>query len=162
MSTGSRPDGSLAGRCCGDLGMAGGFEMMAFGLLVFVGGTLLVANAWAAVDLKLALGAASRDAARAYVEAPDEASAATRADEAARAALLGQGRDPTSLHALSIEPEDGSFGRCGRVVVRASYPLAAVTVPWIGGIGDGIVIQASNSEIVDPYRSDLPGASRCP
>lgn len=149
-------------RLRGDDGQAGGFEMLAFGLLIFVAGTLLVASAWASVDCKLALSAATRDAARAYVEAPDGPTAEARATEAARAALAGQGRDPAKLRDFTITAEDGGFGRCARVVVRAGYPLPKLSVPWIGGgTGDGIVMHATHSELVDPYRSGLPGASRC-
>ena len=36
-------------RCRGDAGQVGGIEALPFGLLVFVVGTLLIANAWAVV-----------------------------------------------------------------------------------------------------------------
>ncbi len=147
-------------RCRGDLGQAGGAEMLVFGLLVFVGGTIVVATAWAAVDIKLALGAATRDAARAYVEAGDSAAATSAADAAARAAIAGHGREPARLVDLTIDT-DGGFGRCARVTVRAGYPLPHATVPWIGGVGGATVIHASHSELVDPYRSGLAGPSRC-
>ena len=54
-----------------EAGQAGGLEGIAFGLLIFVLGTLLIANAWAVVDTKLAVTAAAREAARAFVEADD-------------------------------------------------------------------------------------------
>ena len=56
-----------------DRGQVAGIEVLPFGFLVLVAGTLLVVNAWAVVDAKFAVDAAVREAARAYVEAPDEA-----------------------------------------------------------------------------------------
>src|SRR3954447_14686723 len=49
-------------------GQVGGLEALAFGLLIFVIGTLIVANAWAVVDAKFAVESAARQAARNYVE----------------------------------------------------------------------------------------------
>ena len=56
-----------------DCGQVGGIEVLPFGLLVFIVGTLLVANAWAVVDAKLAVTSAAREAVRSYVEADDGA-----------------------------------------------------------------------------------------
>ena len=148
------------GRLRGDAGQAGGFEVIAFGLLVFVCGSLLIATAWAAVDIKLATDAATRDASQAYVEAPDETSATLAADLAARQAIESHGRDPNRLVDLQITPVDG-YGRCARIEVSAAYPVPAVTLPWIGGIGEAILIRSRHSEVVDPYRSGLPGAAAC-
>jgi hypothetical protein len=64
-------------------------------LLIFVVGTLLVAYAWSVVDTKTATVEAARQAARTYVESPDQAVAAAGADQAAAAALSGYGRDPS-------------------------------------------------------------------
>ena len=43
-----------ARRCAGDAGQVGGIEALPFGLLIFVVGTLLIANAWAVIDAKFA------------------------------------------------------------------------------------------------------------
>ncbi|MBA2283441.1 MAG: hypothetical protein H0W25_19710, partial [Acidimicrobiia bacterium] len=48
-------------------GQMGGIEALPFGLLIFVVGALLVANAWAVIDAKLAVTAAAREAARTWV-----------------------------------------------------------------------------------------------
>src|SRR5207249_6381933 len=92
-------------------GQLGGFEGLAFGVLVFVMGTLVIANAWAAIDAKVATAAAAREAARAYVE-----SSSTHADddaiEAARHAIEGYGRDPSRMR---LTHDGGPFGRCRRV-----------------------------------------------
>lgn len=151
----------MTNRCRGDLGQAGGFEAVAFGLLIFMIGSLVVTSAWAAIDVKLAVNAASRDAARAYVEAPDAESAWVRADAAARAAIAGQGRDPARLHDVTIEPLGAPYGRCVRMVAVVAYPMPVLSLPWVGTLGDGIVIRASHSELVDPYRSGGAGPSSC-
>ncbi len=73
----------------GDAGQAG-LEAVLFGVLVFVLGTMLVVNAWAVVDAKLAATSAAREAARSYVEAPTAQVAdadARRAAEEAEALL---------------------------------------------------------------------------
>ncbi|MGV3758684.1 MAG: hypothetical protein ACO1PW_03960 [Actinomycetota bacterium] len=48
----------------GDRGQVAGIEAIPFGLLIFVLGGLLLANAWAVVDAKLATDAAAREAVR--------------------------------------------------------------------------------------------------
>ena len=60
-------------RCRGDAGQVGGIEALPFGLLVFVVGALLIANAWAVVDAKFATDAAARQAVRTFVEGDEEA-----------------------------------------------------------------------------------------
>ena len=51
-----------------DRGVVGGVEAIPFGLLLFVAGTLLVANAWAVIDAKMAATSAAREAARTYMK----------------------------------------------------------------------------------------------
>jgi len=140
-------------------GAVGGLEAIPFGLLVFVVATLLVANAWAVVDAKLAVGAAAREAARTWVEGDGGAAAQADARAAAEEALLGHGRDPGRL-ALDLDAPTG-FGRCAPVVVRASYVVPAVPLPWIGGFGRGIEVAARHSERVDPFRDGLAGVAAC-
>ena len=47
------------GRLRTDCGAIGNIEVVPFGLLIFVVGTLLVTNAWAVVDARLAVSSAS-------------------------------------------------------------------------------------------------------
>lgn len=145
-------------RCRGDAGFAGGGEVLPFGVLTFVVGTLLVANAWAAVDAKLAASSASREAARAYVEATDPAGAGAAAEGAARDTLEGLGRDPSQVR-VGIEVA-GGFARCARVVIEVVYPVPAVRLPWIGGLG-AMEVRDRHTELVDPYRDGLPAGGRC-
>ena len=79
--------------------------MLPFGLLTFVVGTLLVANAWGVVDAKLAVTSAAREAVRAYVEAPTPATRPRRADDAAAEAIAGHGRNPDAT-TLEIHHDD--------------------------------------------------------
>ena len=149
---------SGSGRRRDEDGFAGGAEGLIFGLLLFVVGTLLVGNAWSVVDTKLALDAASREATRTYVEAPDVQSAASQARQAATATLAGYGRDP----ALGTVAIDGApFGRCVRVTIVVSYRAPLVQLPLIGVAGRAETVTAQHSELVDPYRTGLPGTSAC-
>jgi hypothetical protein len=142
-----------------DSGQVGGVEVLPFSILVFVLGTLLVTSAWAVVDVKLAVDAASREGARAYVEAPDPSSASVDAGRAARDVIAAQGRDPA---AVMLElPPSGSFVRCNQITVTASYPVPAISLPIIGTHGEAFHVTASHSEIVDPYRSGVGGPGEC-
>jgi hypothetical protein len=148
-------------RCLGDDGQIAGIEALPFGVLTFVIGSLLVANAWAVVDAKLAVSAAASEAARVYVEAPDERAAAERAHAAAVDTVDGHGRNSDRLR-LSITHDPGEvWGRCARVRVTAHYEVPAMTLPWIGGYGRAFDAVASHSEIVDPYRGGVAGEARC-
>lgn len=139
-------------------GQVAGIEVVPFGLLVFVVGALLVANAWGVVDAKLAAEAAAREAARAYVEAPSAEAADGDATHAAAEALAGHGRDPARMELARTE---GSFARCQRVTFEARYPVPVVVVPWVGGLGGGFTVRARHSELVDPYRAGLAGRADC-
>lgn len=141
-----------------DEGFAGGLEGLVFGLLIFVVGTLIVASAWGVVDTKMATGTAAADAARTYVEADNAGDAAAGAHAAADEVLSGLGRDPSRA---SVVLAGGSFGRCQRVTIRVSYPSPLLVVPFVGRVGRGVEVSSANSELVDPYRSGLPGTASC-
>ena len=130
-----------------------GIEVLPFGILTFVVGALLVANAWAVIDAKIAVSAAAREATRAYVEAPVDGDPLAAADAAARSAIEGAGRDPAQL---VLTPLEATFARCETVRFEASYQIPAVQVPWIGGFGSGFTATARHAEVVDPYRTGVP------
>jgi hypothetical protein len=134
-----------------------GIEVLAFGLLIFVAGTLIFVNGWAIVDAKLAAAAAAREAARAYVEAPDDAAAQTAAQSAASDSVLGYHRDPSGT-TLSVEQE--RFGRCQRIVVEVHTLAPLIRIPWVGQMG-AVTVVARHSELIDPFRSGLVGTSVC-
>ncbi len=143
----------------GEAGFAGGGEVLPFGVLTFVVGTLLVANAWAVVDAKLAASTAAREAVRAYVESPDPTTADAAARQAATAALGGLGRDPSRLDLVISAP--AGFARCARVVVEVTYAVPTVSLPWIGGFGGPLTVHDRHSELVDPYRDGLAPGGGC-
>jgi len=153
---------------CGDAGQVGGIEALPFGILVFVVGALLVANAWAVVDAKVAVDAAARQATRHYVESEvGSAAGASHPEQAAvdagLAAIRAHGRDPAAA-TIGLTGLDGAggqtgFTRCARATFTATYEVPALTVPWIGGFGDGIDVTSSHSELVDPFRSGVPGSA---
>ena len=136
-----------------------GVTALPLGLLTFVVVVLLVANAWAVVDAKIAVSAAAREATRAYVETPPGDDPMARAEAAARQALQGAGRDPARME---LQPLQAALTRCAVVRLEARYPIAAVTVPWIGGYGSGFTAAARHTEVVDPFRTGLAASvGRC-
>ena len=142
-----------------EAGFAGGFEGLLFGFLLFVAGTLLVAYAWGVVDTKAATEAAARQAASTLVQAPSAAVGTAQAQQVAAQALAGYGRNPDRA---AVAVSAGAFGRCQRVTVTVSYPAPAMELPFIGAVGAGPVVRAAHSELVDPFRSGLPGTATCP
>jgi hypothetical protein len=141
-------------------GVVGGLEALPFGVLIFVVGTLVVAQAWGVIDAKIASAAAAREAVRAYVEAPSAAEAAARAEAAAVATLHAHGRaEPGRRHIGPVGAP--SFARCAAVTWEVRYTVPAVVVPWLGRVGSGVPVRAVHSEIVDPLRTGVPGEADC-
>lgn len=140
-------------------GVVGGFEVLPFGFLIFVAGSLLIANAWGIIDGKIAASAAAREAVRAFVEstAGDEGAAFDAAEAAAEAAIIGHGRDPARMTLSSDGPL--VFERCAPATFVVTYQVPTISLPWIGGFGDGVfATSARHSEVVDPFRDDVPFA----
>ncbi len=149
-------------RCRGDAGQVGGIEALPFGLLIFVVGSLLIANAWAVVDAKFATDAAARQAVRTFVEGEDERLARADAIAAGLAAIEGHGRDPDRA---TVAPVGGlTLMRCARITFAAEYDVPALSLPFIGGYGPApLHVRSTHSELVDPYRSGVPGSAvACP
>ncbi len=144
-----------AERLRGDRGQVGGIEALPFGVLLFVVGGLLVANAWAVIDAKMAVTSAAREAARTYVESTDPQRAYEGAVAAARDAIGSYGRDPTKL--TVPRPDNDRYARCEEVTFEATYPIPAITLPWIGGFGETFHVTARHTEIIDPFRDGVPG-----
>ena len=167
------PPGRTGGPASGDdVGVVGGVEVLPFGVLIFVVGSLLVANVWAVVDARFAVDAAAREAARHYVEAEvvdrgGRGTAEAAAIDTGLAALAEHGRDRerAELRLASVLGPAGQtdgFVRCARVRFTASYAVPALTLPWIGGFGRAFDVRAQHSELIDPYRDGVPGdASAC-
>jgi hypothetical protein len=151
---------TFAARCqLDDSGQVAGVEALAFGFLILVAGSLLLANAWAVVDAKFAATAAAREATRIYVESSSESEAERASLDAARTSIASHGRDPDDM-SLSLA-SDGGFGRCHSVVAEVVLEVPSVSLPFIGGFGRLFDVRATHSEIVDPYRSGLVGPAMC-
>jgi len=143
-------------RLHGDAGQVGGIEALPFGVLIFVLGSLLVANAWAVVDAKFATDSAARQAARTFVEGTEPSEALRAAIEAGRQSIEGHGRDPD--HAVITAQGVPRLVRCERVSFTASYTVPALSLPLIGGFGRSpFHVRSTHSELVDPFRDGLPG-----
>ena len=142
-------------------GQVGGVEGVIFGVLVFVLGTLVVANAWALVDAKSAASAAAREATRAFVEssAGSAPAAFAEATQVARDTIEGYGRDPFKLVVVA---ESASLRRCARVTIRTEYPVPLVSLPILGRYGHGFTAVARHSELVDPFKAGLDDRDACP
>ncbi len=144
-----------------DRGAVGGIEVLPFGFLVLVVGMLLMVNSWAVVDARIAVSAAAREGARAAAETVSGLGASTAAaTTAANETLASQRRGGDELRSIVVSYPDG-YGRCGRVTVEVSYEVPALTLPWIGGFGDGIDVVVTASELVDGYRTSELEAAAC-
>ena len=147
-------------RLHGDRGQVGGIEVLPFGFFLFVSITLFLVNVWGVIDAKLAVTSASREAARAFVEAPTAEAGFSEARFRAEEALGAFGRGGERA---TIEPPllpDG-FVRCGRVTVAVSYEVPALAIPFIGGLGGIATVRSTASELIDPFRDGLPGEATC-
>lgn len=145
-------------RAQGERGAIGGIEVLPFGLLVFVAGTLLVANAWAVVDAKLAVESAAREAGRAYVEAGDATAADRAAAQAAAEAMRGAGRDPARLE---LAHDATAYVRCAAVTHVATYRVPALVLPFVGGFGNGFTVRGRHREVLDPFAAGMGPENRC-
>ena len=138
-------------------GAVAGFEALAFGVLVFVFGTLIIVNGWAVVDAKFATNAAAREAVRSVVEADpgsDGWTLQTRAEGSASQAAAAHGHNNVTIN---TSPSPLSLARCAEITITASVQVEATVVP-------GIVttplynVNSTHSEVVDPFRSGLEAA----
>lgn len=139
-------------------GQIGGVEGAVFGVLIFVMGTLLIANAWGVIDAKLAASAASREAARTLVESADPAGAGEEVTEVAVRTMTAHGRSADRVDGVTVT---GQLVRCGRITVSVRYRVPLIALPLIGRAGSGFTVTGRHSELIDPYRSGLPGEARC-
>lgn len=151
--------GALAHRLRRDeSGQVGGVEVLPFGMLIFVVGALLIANAWSVIDAKMAVSGAAREATRAYVEARNRDVAEAVARQAAEDSIRGHGRNPNRLRLSNNDPQ---FVRCERVEYEARYTVSALSLPFIGGFGHGFTVTGRHTEIIDPFVDGLSAENRC-
>lgn len=142
-----------------DHGFAGGMDAVVVGMLVFVVSVLVVANAWAVIDVKLAVEAAAREATRTYVEGLSGDDAWAGAVAAAQNTLTGHGRDPRRAAVSPVG--DTRLARCAVVHIEVRYPARVFPLSVLGRGGRTIEVRGEHRERVDAHRSGLPGAAPC-
>ena len=143
-----------------------GVGAIALGILTFAMGALLMANAWAVIDARVAVTSAAREGVRAFVVSPDESSAEANMHTAIDQTLVGYGRDPSSSDVPTVT---GDFARCEWITVRVTYDVPTIVLGGLGNWGT-ITTTGEYTEIMDPYRSglevpddpdDVEGAGEC-
>ncbi len=145
-------------------GLSAGAEVLAFGFLVFVVGTIVALNGWAVLDADLAANAAAREATRAVVEGRgDAARVMVRARAVARATLDGHGKDAARAEVVLLTTpfRDGRPARCERVTIEVRLPVDPIAVPFVGAFRDPVVAVGQHTELVDPFRSGLSEVALC-
>lgn len=151
----------------GDRGQLGGVEVLPFGFLIFVAFTLLIASMWAVIDTKFAADAAAREAVRLVVESTSsdvtDREVRVAATAAATATLAEHGRPAPATVTVGVAAPDGTgrLLRCSRVEVTVRTSVPALRIPFLGGYGPGVTIEATHAELVDPHRSDVAGVASC-
>jgi hypothetical protein len=143
-------------RAPNESGQVGGIEAVVFGMLVFLLGVLIIGNAWGVIDAKEAASDAAREAARTFATAP--AANDAQADALARQAGLDTARElGWSRPDVTVRRTAGAFVRCALVTYEVSIPVPAFRLPWITSSVSAFRATASHTEVVDPYRSAVPG-----
>ncbi|MFP4635648.1 MAG: hypothetical protein ACLFRD_07300 [Nitriliruptoraceae bacterium] len=137
-------------------GFVAGAEALVFGVLIFVIGTLTMLTGWVAVDAKLATSAAAREAVRAVVDAPLDASTPQlegRASRAAQQVLAAHGHGPVDAR-LEVADPPLRLERCHRIAITVGVEVTSVIVPgtldtprW--------TVSSRHEQVVDPFRSGL-------
>jgi hypothetical protein len=125
--------------------------MWSLGILVFVAGTLLVTNVWAAVGAKSSADQIARQYIRTYSEGSSLPEALAAA--ASAAAVVAANRNVVDYRV--IPPTE--FGRCRMVAVTVVIDVPAIALPFLGGLGRHS-IASTRRELTDPYRSGDEGS----
>jgi len=134
-------------------GMVAGLEALAFGVLVFVFGTLTVLHGWAVIDARFATSAAAREAVRAVVLAPVDASSTEL-----KALAVGAAGQAFAAHGYTTEPElveaELTRDRCATVAVTVEVQVRATVVPGIGPSAT-YPVRSRHAQVVEPFRAGL-------
>ena len=122
---------------------------------------LLVPLVWLAVSVAVvttahsAVISAARQAARAYVLAPDARSAGSQARQVAVAVLATNGRQ-FRQHSVRITCNTACLTPNSRVDIRVSAVVTLGFIPIPFRSSPSVTIVATQSALVDPYRNPTP------
>lgn len=143
-----------------EAGFVAGSEALIFGVLILLSATIVILNAWAALDARFATAAAAREAVRAVVMAPSDADLLAVATDAAAEAFTGHGRDPYDLEVVWAGAGDAPARvRCGEVRFRVATSVPVLLVPrWRQP--PTFEVSAVHAEVVERYRAGI-AASVC-
>jgi hypothetical protein len=139
-----------------EAGMVAGLEALAFGVLVFVVGTLIVVNAWAVIDARFATAAAAREAVRVVVEAPEVGLTSAELEQRARAAAAqalaahGYERRPVLSGPRLVQ------ARCATVDITVELAVVPTILPWVAQ-PPSYRVASRHAEVIDPFRAGLDG-----
>lgn len=139
-------------------GVVGGVEVLPFALLLVVGVTLLVLDAWAVVDAKLAATTAAREGARAEVEADAPATGPATGHRVALSVYLAmRGRAPH----VAVTSSGPGTGRCGVVTYQVRDRVPTVRLPFVAAFGPAVTVVGRHREPVDRFADGRTGAATC-
>ena len=135
-----------------------GAEVLPFIVLVFIGGTLMFAQAAAALDAKITAVAGAREAARTFVEhrGPRSGDAVDAAVAAGTRAMSGY---RLSGEASVLPVGAARLHRCEQVTFEATREVPRLAL--LGGGWSPVTVGARASETVDPFRHGLSGRAPC-
>lgn len=136
--------------------MVAGAEALAIGTVVLLAGTILVVNAWAVIDTRLALEGAAREYLRAYTESDGPVSASVQGDAAARAVLEDR---PGLLERLKVDPpRQDLFGPCAPAAVTMAAQVPTIGIPAIRSGWAQHTVRVSAVELIDAHQEMTSGA----
>lgn len=160
--------GPVRRHAAGQDGFIAGGEALVLGAVVFLVGAILAINAWGVVDAHMTADAVAREVARTLVEAEPGTGLAGRLQAVAGdvADEMGHGNGVTLDYRNGTDgPTTGDpaglVRRCQRVTVTATLTSTTIRLPFVGGWGAPWDVSGTHTEIVDPFRSGLPGEADC-
>jgi hypothetical protein len=141
-----------------DAGFIGGTEVLPFGILIFVAGTLMIMNLWAVLDTKMAVDGASREGARAVAESDGRPDADSKAEAAATASLSAHNRTFNGTISIGYPEANDPWRPCAPATVMVEQRVPLINLPFLGAMGGpDVAVRSTHSELVDPYRSRATG-----
>lgn len=138
----------------GEAGQVAGIEALAFGILVFVTGTLLIAAVWGALSARILVDAAAAEYLRSYTQSKGP-SAGERSGHSVVADVVG------GVPVEIVDPDPGGFAPCAPATVRITARVPAVRLPFVSGLAE-MKVTATATELIDPHRSDTERHTEAP